>query len=524
MANVDPKLLNPFAEIGSTGLRRWGGLVYEEFLRELSGARAIEVYKEMSSNDPIVSAILFTIEMLIRNAKWDIEPASTAREDVEAQEFLESCRDDMQQSWADTIAEVLSMLSYGWSYHEIVYKVRRGDSFDELLSSRFNDGRIGWRKLPIRAQDTLFRWNFDDAGEIRGFVQAPPPDYKHRDVPMTRALLFRTTAHKGNPEGRSILRGAYRPWFFKKHIETMEAIGVERDLAGIPIAWVPPRLLDPNASLEDKQALASYKKMATNLKRDEQEGMVYPLQYDENGNKVYDFTLLATGGTRQFDTNGIVNRYDQRIAMQVLADFVLLGHEKVGSFALNSSKTNLFATAIGAWLSSIAEIMNKVAIPRLFRMNNFTVTKLPRLVPGDIEAVDLTELGAYITSLSGAGAQLFPDADLETWLKRQAKMPVRDEHAGYADDRDMVPLQQGAQPMPAPSTAAEGAPQLTTESQWDVAQIKSIKEVIASVARREIPRNSGVELLVAACKLQPEVAERVMGDTGNSFFAQTAAP
>lgn len=33
---------------------------------------------------------------------------------------------DMQDTWSDTISEILSFLTYGWSYHEIVYKVRAG--------------------------------------------------------------------------------------------------------------------------------------------------------------------------------------------------------------------------------------------------------------------------------------------------------------------------------------------------------------------------------------------------------------
>ena len=48
----------------------------------------------------------------------------------------------------------------------------------------------------------------------------------------------------------------------------------------------------------------------------------------------YDLKLLSTGGRRQFDTNAIIARYDARIAMSCLADFILLGHDKVGTLAL----------------------------------------------------------------------------------------------------------------------------------------------------------------------------------------------
>jgi len=116
--------------------------------------------------------------------------------------------------------------------------------------------------------------------------------------------------------------------------------------------------------------------------------------------------------------------------MTVLADFILLGHEKVGSFALSSTKTNLFSTAIGAFLDSIAEVFNTHAIPKLFALNSFQgITSLPTIAHGDIETPDLKELGEYVTVLSGAGAPLFPDDQLENYLREVASLPKKVEHS-----------------------------------------------------------------------------------------------
>jgi len=257
---------------------------------------------------------------------------------------------------------------------------------------------------------------------------------------MEKALLFRTSVYKNNPQGKSLLRNAYSAWYFKKHIEIIEGIGVERDLAGLPIAWVPPELLSSQASEEDRAILESIKRIVTNVRRDEQEGIVFPLLYDENGHKLYDFTLLSTGGTRQFNTDQIIARYDQRIAMTVLADFILLGHEHVGSFSLASSKTHLFSVALGSWLNMIAAQFNRVAIPRLFKLNGYSLKKLPKLVHGDIEVPNLTELGDYITKLAGAGMDLFPDQKLEEYLRKVANLPspsYLDDNV-WSDDRNNI--------------------------------------------------------------------------------------
>jgi len=413
-------------EIGSSGLNEFGGVVYEEFLKQLQGTRGIKIYQEMSSNDAVIGAILFVIDMLIRQVKWDVVPFSQESGDVNRAEFLKTVLSDMSMTWEDTISEIMSMLTYGWSYHEIVYKVRLGSNADSSLSSKYSDGLIGWRKLPIRSQDTLYEWRFDEHAGLQGMVQSAPPDWIPKFIPVEKALLFRTQVRKGNPEGRSILRNAYRSWYFKKHIEEIEGIGIERDLAGLPVAWVPPQLLSSKATAEDLSVLSAVKKIVTNVRRDEQEGIIFPLVYDETGHKAYDFALLSTGGRRNFDTGAVISRYDQRIAMTVLADFILLGQSNVGSFALSSNKTTLFATALGAWLDSIAAVFNRYAIPRLFKLNGYAEERLPELKPGDIVMPSLTELGEYINKLSGAGINLSQDVQLENHLRRLANLPPKE--------------------------------------------------------------------------------------------------
>ena len=87
---------NNFREIGRLGQKRYGGFFYEEFLKELQGRKGVEVYKEMSENDDVIGAILYAIEMLIRQASWTVQPGGSTAKDEEAAEFVMSCLDDMQ--------------------------------------------------------------------------------------------------------------------------------------------------------------------------------------------------------------------------------------------------------------------------------------------------------------------------------------------------------------------------------------------------------------------------------------------
>lgn len=414
-----------FMEIGSSGLVQYGGRVEEDFLRQLQGRRGYAIYREMAENHPVIGGILTAVEMLFRSVDWAVEPSDADdQRSIEEAEFVAGCMNDMSITWQDTVNNVLSMLTYGFCYNEIVYKRRDGYK-DDGESSAFSDQRIGWRKMPVRSQDTVQEWNFDNNGGIEGMTQMNPlagtgPVF----IPIEKSLLFRTSTKLNNPKGKSILRSAYTSWYYQKRIQTIEAIGIERDLAGLPVAFVPPQLLSDNATSQESAALTEIKRIVRNIRRDEQEGLVFPLAYDyETGQKAFDIQLLSTGGRRQFDTNAIINRYDQRIAMSILADFILLGHEKIGTQALSVSKIELFMDTIEAWLASIADVFNQYAIPRLMRLNGIQEELFPHITYTAPRDPDIGILGDYVSKLTSSGA-LLPDDDLSDYLRNLAGLPT----------------------------------------------------------------------------------------------------
>jgi hypothetical protein len=418
VAEVIPKRVAPTVELGITGLKRTTGYVDEEFLPQLRGRKAIGVFKEMSENDAIVGALLYSVQMLLREIEWRVEACGQEENDVLAAQFLESCMEDMSHTWDDLIVEILSCLVYGWSWHEIVYKKRDG------INSKYDDGMLGWRKMPIRAQETLLRWAFDDKGGIRAMVQLAPPHYKTVVIPVEKSLLFRTSLSKGNPEGKSMLRTAYRSWYFKKRAEEIEGIGMERDLAGMPVGKLPAQYFDAPQGSKEEKMLKAFQKMVRSVRRDEQEGILIPNEFDQDTKQpLFDFQLMASAGSRQFDTNQIIQRYEQRILMSVLADFIMVGHQSVGSYALHTDKTGLFRASINSIAMSIADVFNRYAIPRLFELNGIKLRELPKLVPNDVDPPDLTQLSQFMGQMSSIGMSWFPDPELEKFLRSASRLP-----------------------------------------------------------------------------------------------------
>ena len=409
------------SELGRIGQYRYTGTFFEEFLKELHGTRGVEVYKEMSENDPTIGGILFAVEMLIRQCDFNVEPGGSADIDKEAAEFVESCINDMEETWQDTLSEILSFLTFGWSYHEIVYKRRMGRTNDKRTTSKYNDGLIGWRKIPIRSQDTLWEWKYEpDSDDLIGMTQAPPPNYNHITIPIEKALHFKTRSRKANPEGRSILRTAYRPWYFLKRLQSIEGIGMERDLAGFPVLTGPE---DLDLWDEDDQDMAATLSAAvdivTSIRRDAREGLVLP-----NGWKL---ELLSSSNRRVTDTNAVITRYEKRIAMSVMADFMFLGQSDSGSWALSSDKTRLFSLAIGTYIDIICDVFNTQAIPRLIEMNSDHfkgITDYPRMTHGDIEDADLGKVATFVNSMIGSGV-LQPDEELEKYIRQIGGLPKK---------------------------------------------------------------------------------------------------
>lgn len=396
MPNIAP-------EIGKSGVKWSYGYIYEDFLSRLQGTRGIKIFREMSDNDAIIGACLFAIKQVLREARWDVKPGDDKDAACKADaKFLEDNLGSMTHSWSDFIVNVLSMLIYGWSYFEQVFVVT-------------DEGKVVWKKLAPRKQSSLERWELDDVGEVLGLWQRPAPGYNVYYLPIEKSLLFRTESANNNPEGRSILRNAYRAWYFKKNLEEIEAIGVERDLAGLAIL-TPPENFNLQSTDPDTQAAILWaKNLVSSIRRDEQDGIIKP--------RGWDFELLGSPGKRQFDTTEIINRYNKEMAVTVLAQFVMLGMERTGSYALAKEQTDMFYLCLEGWMDSIASTFNKHAIPTLFGLNGISskMRPLPYMVHTSVRRLNLRDMAYYVSTLADKDA-LVIDNDIKTYMKKYAKL------------------------------------------------------------------------------------------------------
>lgn len=230
-------------ETGYLGLNIFAGVSQDELKRELNWPNNIKVYKQMTYS-PAVNSALTLYENIVGKVEWYYTAPENATEQEKKYAVIinQMMKDLDGQTWREFINDALSMMVYGFSVHEKVYRRRLKSN-----GSRFNDGAIGWKKLAIRNQETIEKFIFsEDGSDVLGVKQnlsAVNDQYNRYSgrvdkmvvLPRSKFLLFRTGKHKGNPFGVSPLRDAYSSWKFLTAIEELEAIGFSKDLAGIPV-------------------------------------------------------------------------------------------------------------------------------------------------------------------------------------------------------------------------------------------------------------------------------------------------
>ncbi len=394
-------------DIGATGLEQASGYIMEDFLHELRGQQGYKRYNEMRLNSPIIGGLLLSIEQAIRSIKWTFTSDTADGIEDPRIELLNQARAGMVHSWNDHIVEALTMLPFGYAPFAIIYK-REG-------------GRMLWHKLKILGQNTVQNWIIDDSTDtLQGLQQLrhlyPDP------IPIERMLLYRTRSERDNPEGRSILRTAWVPYYYTKHIQQIEAIAVERDMNGLPMIILPEGA-DTEESDSESTDYGRAASIVRRVRNDEQAGLTLPHGWE--------FRLVASEGSRDFDTDKIIKRYESRMLISALAQFLMLGQDGVGSLALSSDQTDFFTMSVNAVADIISETFTKHAIPRLLRLNGMDVTGV-RLEHSPAGDVNITAVADF---LQKTGAYVTWTADDEVWLRSVAKLPERDPQE-IAKERD----------------------------------------------------------------------------------------
>lgn len=432
-------------ELGTVGLPLSNNKIVQDGKTELRWPNSIQTYKTMLG-DATIAAGTTAVELMVSNVGWDIQPPENPTDEEEKRtEILKQMMYDMEHSWLDFIKEVVSYASYGFAVHEKVFRYR-------LISegSKYNDGILGWRSLPIRSQDTIKDFKFtDDGREIVSVIQDlklvadsttrfSKVTNKEKEIPRKKFLLFRADAKKNNPFGNSPLKKVYTAWKVRTALEEYEAVGISRDLGGMPVIRIPPRLMATDATPEEKAIYEAFKQIGRNISANEQGFILLPNAYDpESKQPLFDIDLLAVqGGGKQYDTSIVINRWDKKILTALFAEALTIGQDQVGSYSLADSKTSFMAMAIENRLREIQDVLNTDLIYQTYKLNGWDTTRLPKFVYGDIDQQDLDVFSKAIQRMLSVQAIEF---DREVANKIRTMIGVTPKPEDEEVDYDSIP-------------------------------------------------------------------------------------
>lgn len=412
---ADPTAVIPRINLGETGfigLRTSNGAIIDESNRVFRYPEFLKVVNEMKT-DPTVSAALNVYRMMISRVKWKVQPPLNATEtDKKRAAFIESCMADMEGTWPDFISNVITYLEYGFSVQEKVFRRRLNRN-----GSKYNDGFVGIRKIASRSQDTIKHWNFSEDGRELVSVGQSLVNVENgsryqslinsRDglitIDRSKFMLFSADSTKGNPEGKSVLKSVYLPYKQLTLLKDQLLLGIAKDLAAIPIAWLPPKIMDTDASTADKAAYLAYQTAVANIANGTQRGLALPLIYDDAGNKLFDFELLEAKGTAKFDLPTIIKQLQNDILVALSADVITMGSDVNGSFSIKDTKTNLCAMAVEHRLNEIRDVLNSDLLVQLYALNGWSQENMPTFEFGDIADVDSEAFSKLVQRVASVG-------------------------------------------------------------------------------------------------------------------------
>lgn len=389
-------------ELGSTGQSLLTGLRTGEYNPELMGKQGLMVYDKMRKSDGQVKSTLKLVKAPVLAGHWYIEPASDSAFDIMVGKYInDNLNKWMYTSWNQLLTETLLMLDYGYYAFEKVFAMK--------------DGLVIWKKFSPRQPMDIQQWAFDEYGCPTGFITYNPENGE-TFIPEYKIALFTNEMEAGNLEGTSVLRSAYKHWYYKENFYKIDAIQKERHGIGIPIIMLPPNYTTADKTLANE--------IGENLRTNENAHVVVP--------PLWEIMFLKLEG-QPVDALKSAEYHDMMIARNVLGQF--MNSQSTGSV---KDQADLFVKATRYVADHIRDVFNRYCIPQLVYWNWGDVPCPELRVRRIGDTVDWRTISFALRNFVGAGI-IVPDDQLEEYIREEMDLPRRDEATARQQNTPQLP-------------------------------------------------------------------------------------
>jgi hypothetical protein len=390
-------------ELGYSSPSPFTAWTREEWNPKLRDKMGLREYYRMKRQDGIVRGALRLLKTPIQAGRWFIEAGSETDRDRRIAEFVEkNLFTLLNVSWSNLLQDILLMCEFGHMVFEKVYVAPFGPQ------DKVRDGKVRLRKLGPRHPLDVRQWVYDDDGGPDGVVMEPtemsglPQDGIY--IPIEKLAIFSLEAEAGDLRGISVLRSAYKHYFYKDTLYKIDAIQKERHGIGVPIIKLPPGFSQDDKRLADE--------LGRNLRTNERSHIVIPPGWE---------IMFAKLEGQPVDCLKSIQHHNMQIMANILAPFL-------EDSSVDPKSTDMFLKSTRYIALTICDIINHHVIPQLVDMNfalgatrNYPLLRVRRV--GEQE--DLRTMSFTFRNFVGAGA-IVPDDPLEDFLRKELDLPARD--------------------------------------------------------------------------------------------------
>ncbi|NQD39981.1 phage portal protein family protein [Glutamicibacter halophytocola] len=386
------------SEIGDTGVQFFNGIITgEEYNRNLIGRRGLRIWDEMRRADATVGASLRAVKLPIRSTKFFMNPAAEDESNKKIAGFVE-WNLFSRLKWSQVLNEILTHLEFGFSVHEMVFDVEEVDGVERIVLT----------KLAFRKQTSVESWQ---ASKTEMGIQFRKADGTVVPIPLEKIVVFTNEQEGDNFEGRSILRTAYKHWFYLDKFYQIDAIGHERHSLGVV------KIKYPTAAT-DKQRNAA-RAAARNLRASEEAFIEEPAGWDIN--------FMDMQGSSLKEIHPSIDKHERQIFVNVLAQFLNIGASgSSGTRSTSEDHHELLNQSVQAILDYIKDTMGYV-VKTLVDLN-FNVDKYPTVGSSDIDQGNIEVLADALNKFTNAGL-ITPTEEDEAHVRNLLGLPERTEES-----------------------------------------------------------------------------------------------
>jgi hypothetical protein len=291
-------------------------------------------------------------------------------------------------------------------------------------------GKIVWKKFAPRHPMDVREWFYDlNGGPLSVDMWAPPVQATDNqigpsigrpsvpatleggviqtfqrwiNIPISKLIVFTFDKEAGNIEGISLLRSAYKHWFYKDNLYKIDAIQKERHGIGIPVIQLPVGYNNDDKRMADQ--------LGRNLRTNERAHVVLPPAW------ILEFAELRG---HPVDCLPSIKHHDAAIPQSILGQFMVTEKTDI------TEQHTIFLQSTRSIADTIVDVINKYAIPQLVNLN-WGRSVYPKLVAKRIGEEEFWRTSSFtIRNYVGAGV-IVPDDAMENQIREEMGLPPVD--------------------------------------------------------------------------------------------------